>query len=539
MLLMKRITILGLVGLLNACASQPNQASQAVDSAAKCPKPVASLPEETLEVKTQKITHIFDHFDYRPKKIVADANTVRFQAREYDFVFCRDNKTWTVQPGTLKEPLVTLNPYTEAELANPKLETIEFKGKTYQYRVILEPNPFSLNQPRVDAEKVIFELISPDSKAPTKQTLYTLKDLKQADVGSSLGIPRLTAATIHGDRIWWAVAAEQGEGNNGIATLVSYDPQSAQLAVIQPEKIKGQQIIDLAVTGDSANPTFWMGTMLSGEGNSFLPSWGLIAYRPDPQNPNSGSLTSYNVHNSPLVGAIPDKLKLDNDRLWVGTRNGACQLNWQAADNPESWSCWRFAAMAKLPTEGISLYSGLTEKTATQTLSAAKDGETVEVLWWMPVNLQTREGRYEVRHTEGFTFTLADQGAYFLPPDFVQNLPKWQAETLSLDWVGREWHWNGDRFVRGLDEVAQNLVGGGPRGIGSDQGASNSQINWKAIRGDLDLLKLSQKSTSVKYYSSWVDDDDLQPYPSVVPQERPTTPQPNPLKAIAEQLKTQ
>jgi hypothetical protein len=96
-----------------------------------------------------------------------------------------------------------------------------------------------------------------------------------------------------------------------------------------------------------------------------------------------------------------------------------------------------------------------------------------------------------------------------------------------------------NRFVRGLDEVAQNLVGGGPRGIGSDQGASNSQINWKAIRGDLDLLKLSQKSTSVKYYSSWVDDDDLQPYPSVVPQERPTTPQPNPLKAIAEQLKTQ
>jgi hypothetical protein len=86
--------------------------------------------------------------------------------------------------------------------------------------------------------------------------------------------------------------------------------------------------------------------------------------------------------------------------------------------------------------------------------------------------------------------------------------------------------------------VAQNEFGGGPRGIGSDryQGRVN---NWNAIRGDLDLLSLSQKSTSVKYYSGWVDEEKLNPYPTVIPQERPTNPQPNPLKAVAKQLKTQ
>ncbi len=539
MLLIKRlITILSLVGLLNACASQTNQSSNAADSTANCPKPVASLPEETLEVKTQKRTYYYEHFDYRPQKIVADAHTVRFQAREYDFVFCRDNNTWTVQPGTLTSQSVPLNPTAEIDLANPQLETINFKGKTYQYRVVLEPNPFPIEDPqRPEPEKVIFELISPDG-TPTRQTLYTLEDVRQAKVGSKLGFPRITAATIHGDRISWAVASEQGEGFNGLATLISYDPQTDKLAVIQPEKIQGQQITDLVITGDSSDPTFWMGTMVSGEGNGFLPGLGLVAYRPDPQNPNSGSLTSYNVHNSPLVGAIPDKLKLEKDTLWVGTRNGACQLKWQAVDNPENWSCWRFAAMAKLPTEGVPLYSGLTEKTRAIALSPAKDRETVEVLWWMPVNYQTREGRYEVRHPEGFTFTLNDQGAYVLPPDIREKLAKWQAETLPFDWVGREWHWNGSRFVRGLDEVAQNAVSSGPRGIGYSA-VANSQINWKAIRGDLDLLNLSQKSTSVKYYSGWVDEEKLNPYPTVIPQERPTNPQPNPLDAIAKQLQTQ
>jgi hypothetical protein len=485
-----------------------------------------------LEVKTQKRTYYYEHFDYRPQKIEADAHTVRFQAREYDFVFCRDNNTWTVQPGILTSQSVPSKPTAEIDLANPKLETINFKGKTYQYRVVLEPNPFPIARQRPDAEKVIFELISPDGKAPIKQTLYTLKDVRKAEVGFNLGVPRITAATIQGDRIWWAVASEQGEGFNGLATLISYNPQTDKLAVIQPEKIQGQQITDLVITGDSSDPTFWMGTMVSGEGNGFLPGLGLVAYRPDPQNPNSGSLTSYNVHNSPLVGAIPDKLKLEKDMLWVGTRNGACQLKWQAVDNPESWSCWRFAAMAKLPTEGVPLYSGLTEKTSVIALSPAKDGETVEVLWWMPVNYQTRKGRYEVRHPEGFTFTQNDQGAYVLPPEIREKLAKSQAETLPFDWVGREWHWNGSRFVRGLDEVAQNAVSSGPRGIGYSA-VANSQINWKAIRGDLDLLNLSQKSTSVKYYSGWVDEGELNPYPTVIPQLQLTyLPQPFSLLAL-------
>jgi hypothetical protein len=94
-----------------------------------------------------------------------------------------------------------------------------------------------------------------------------------------------------------------------------------------------------------------MGTNISGEGNQYIPASGLVAYRPDSQNLSSGAVTSYNVNNSPLVGAIPDKLRLEDDTLWVSTGNGVCKLKWQAADNPASWSCWRFALMAKLPSE--------------------------------------------------------------------------------------------------------------------------------------------------------------------------------------------
>ena len=102
-------------------------------------------------------------------------------------------------------------------------------------------------------------------------------------------------------------------------------------------------------------------------------------------------------------------------------------------------------------------------------------------------------------------------------------------------WKGFEWNWNGSRLVRGFDAVASNYSGGGPRGIGSNRDA-REVINWNAMRGDLELLSLSGKSTSVKHYSGWVDEALLQPYPTVVLQERSANPQPNPLDAIAKQL---
>lgn len=534
MLLKKRLfVILGLLGLLKACVSQTNQSSQAVGNAADCPPQAAPLPITALK----QDEGFYERFDYHIRNIVADANTVKFQALKHDFVFCRGNNTWTVQPGTLPtefQPPKDGSQYYK-ELENPPLKTIEFNGKTYQYRVILEPNPFPIDQQRPEPQKVIFELTNPESKQPQRQTLYTLSELRQRRLGDGLGVPRITAALKYDNRLFWTVASEQGEGFSGIATIVSYEPEKNELTIIQPEPIKRQQITDLVIAGDPANPTFWMGTKTSGEGNGNLPGMGLVAYRPDSQNLKSGSVKFYEVNNSPLVGIIPDKLRLENDKLWIGTGNGVCQLQWQAADNPQSWSCWRFALKANLPAEGLPISNSLLNKTVADTLKPATTGETVEVLWWIPTNYETRKGRYEVRYDKGFTVTLDEQGAELLPQDVAKIRAEIQPGKPPLYWKGSEWNWNGSRLVRGFDAVASNYSGGGPQGIGSDHQAGQVN-NWNAMRGDLDLLSLSRKSTSVKYYSGWVDEGLLQPYPTVVPQERSANSQPNPLEAMALQL---
>ncbi len=531
MLSIKRLLpIIGFVGLLNACASQINSSSQAVGNTANCPKQSSPV----LIAAPTKDEDFYGRFDYHIHNIVADANTVKFQAYKYDFVFCRGNNTWTVQPGTL--PTELQPPRNGTQYDQERYKTIDFNGKTYQYRVILEPTAGPDGQ-RPEPQKVIFELTNPDSKQPQRQTLYTLSDVSQGRFGATLGVPRITAALKYDNRLFWSVASEQGEGATGIATIVSYDPQKNQSTIIQPEQIDKQQITDLVIAGDSANPTFWMATKISGEGNGNLPGMGLVAYRPNSQNLKSGSVKSYQVNNSPLVGIIPDKLKLEDDKLWIGTGNGVCQIEWQSADNPKNWSCWRFAAMANLPAEGLPISNSSLNKTVADTLKPATTGETVEVLWWTPTNYQTREGRYEVRYDKGFTVTLDEQGAELLPPDLAKIRAEIQPGKPPLFWKGYEWNWNGSRLVRGFDAVASNYSGGGPQGIGSEL-ALGEPNNWNAMRGDLDLLSLSGKSTSVRYYSGWVDEALLQPYLAVVPQERPTNPQPNPLDAIAKQLKT-
>jgi hypothetical protein len=140
-----------------------------------------------------------------------------------------------------------------------------------------------------------------------------------------------------------------------------------------------------------------------------------------------------------------------------------------------------------------------------------------------------------VRYDKGFTVTLDEQGAELLPPDAAKIRAEIQPGKPPLYWKGFEWNWNGSRLVRGFDAVASNYSGGGPRGIGSNRDA-REVLNWNAMRGDLELLSLSGKSTSVKHYSGWVDEALLQPYPTVVLQERSANPQPNPLDAIAKQL---
>lgn len=528
------IAFFSLVGLLSACSSQTTLSSQTIADTTNCPT------DAPLPIEFSQKQGYYENFRYQVRNIISEDNIIKFQTSKYDFVFCRGNKKWAVQPGTLPselQPTMDGAQY-QKELANPRFKTIDFNGQTYQYRVLLEPNPFPSEQIRTEPQKVVFELISPGNKQPQRQTLYTLNQVRQEKIGQSLGVPEITAAIKHDNRLFWSVASEQGEGTNGIATIVSYEPEKNTSIIIQPEAVKRQQITDLVITGNSNNPTFWMGTRISAEGNPYLPGMGLVAYRPEPGNLRSGSVKFYQVYNSPIVGAIPDKLKLENEQLWVSTGNGICQINWQAAEDFKSWSCQRFAVVTKLQKEGIPLYSSSTNKTQAATLSPTTNNEeTAEVLWFSPLNYQTGKGRYEVRYPQGFTVTLDEQGAEFFSEEVEQIRTKIQPGKPQFYWLGNEWHWDGLRFVRGLDEVALNLVGGGLRGISPSRVDPNLPINSYAIRGNFDLLNLSRKSTSVKYYSGWVDDTNIKLYLTTVPQQRPDAPQQNPLEAIAQQLR--
>lgn len=519
-----------LVGLVSVCASQTSLLSQTIASPKDCPAASNLLP-----IETSKKTGFYENFNYQTRNISSDSNIVKFQTTKYDFVFCRANNNWSVQPGTLASELQAPknDNWYQKELANPQFKTINFNGKNYQYRVILEPNPFLSRQTRTEAQKVIFELISPDNKKPQRQILYTLAQVKQEKIGSNLGVPRITAALKYDKRLFWSIASEQGEGFNGIGTIVSYDPQNNSSIIIQPEQLKRQQITDLAITGNSNNPTLWMGTKISGEGNPYLPGMGLVAYRPEPGNFKSGTIKYYNVNNSAIVGAIPEKLKPDNDKLWVATGNGICNLNWQSPDEPQSWNCQRFAVVTKLPKAGVALYNSSTAKNSTTTLLPDNNQENLEVLWFAPLNTQNYRGRYEVVYPQGFTTTLNDQGITLLPQEVEEIRAKIQPGKYPFYWIGTESHWNGSRFVRGLDEVALNAFGGGPRGITSNRVQANHRLDSYAIRGDFDLLNLSEKSTSVKYYSGWIDDANLKLYLTTIPQKLPDRLQANPLDAIA------
>ncbi len=541
---MKRIVaILGLVGLVNACASQSNQSSKGVESVVNSPKPTASSPKPTSKSDsaadsaanspkptvslTERLSdgnnYYPGQFDFHIRNLVADANTVKFQSRKHDFVFNRGNSSWSVQPGSLPSNFVSQEKKHSEALARkaiPSYETIKFKGKTYQYQVNLKGNS---EPPDCSKEaKVVIELTTPESKQARTQTLYT---------GSCLSFPYITAAKIYGNRLWWSLAFPQGEGFTGKATLVGYDPQQDKWTVIHPEGMDNQEILDFEFAGNPDRPTIWMATKISGECVNYVPGMGLVAYRPNSSNLQSGSVTSYRVDNSPLIGTIPDKLLLESDKLWVGTGNGVCQLLVSAPDNPESWKCWRFALTAKLPSEGLPLYSALLNQTPAVTLDATT-GQSVEVLWWLPTDQRMsdkpirRKGRYEVRYDKGFTATLDGQGA-----SLWSHGPSRKPSVL---WMGWDWHWDGDRFVRGFDEAPIEGGCGIPRAIGPKGDMTGSP---NAMRGEFELLNLSKNSTSVKYYSGWVDDALLNPYLTVVPQ-RPKNRQPNPLESVVKQLQS-
>lgn len=521
---MKRlIVLLSLSFLINSCTD--NQQNNRTSNP-NCP----NKPESNPVFKLENEADFYDNL--QSLDIIPTEDIITFQSRHYDFIFCRGNQTWIVQEGSYKPTELPPKDYEAAiaQLGDPPFQSLEWQDKTYQYRVLLDPNPFPDFQ--VEPKQVVLELIQPDQEDPQRHSLYTLDQVKAKKAGIQLGIPEITISIVHNDRFYWAISPEQGEGNGGIATIVTYDPTADKITVIQPPALAKQQINDLAIAGTSSEPIFWIATQTSGEGNPYLPGMGLVAYRPQSQQ-----LKSYNARNSPLIGVIPHELLLEQDRLWVATGNGICNVLWQDLEASEGWQCWQFELQAEMPTEGLTLYPSLLDETPTTTLTPtqAEEMETVEVLWWSPQDYETQKGRYEIAYQPGFQVTLKENGAISWS-DFYHDSHEQQSWEALLYWPGRDWIWRGDRFVRPFDSVPLNLVGGGPTGISRWDMPGEQRPEIYAMRGHLDLIQLTQTLTEVKHYSGWVDDSVLQPTLKMTLVETPSTVEPNPLAAIAKKL---
>ncbi|MEM8615043.1 MAG: hypothetical protein AAGF93_23765, partial [Cyanobacteria bacterium P01_H01_bin.105] len=188
---------------------------------------------------------------------------------------------------------------------------------------------------------------------------------------------------------------------------------------------------------------------------------------------------------------------------------------------------WRFTAMADIPANR-ELYSSLLSETSIGQLDAV---DPVELLWLADTDISTPEAsvRYEIQYAPGVT-TQLDQGAdyYVGPEDSSDDGYFW--------WPGRDWSWNGNRFVRPWDQVAVNYVGGGPQGIGPDE-YENFVADWKTMRGEFELLDLTADTTEIKYYSAWIDGEDIEPWVTVIAATNATRETPNPTDEVLVDLK--
>ena len=514
------LAILLSLGLISGCNSVTNTelSTETIDPNINCPVPTNKSPLVKIDSKEYGFHNAFN---YRIKEIVPDTDTLVFKSSKHKFTLCRANNNWIVEEIS---PSESTNNLESGEYKNRQLE-----GKQYQYRVKLNSD-----SPR-EAQQAIFELITPESPQPQQQILYNLEQTKQARAGIELGEPEISTPIIYNNSLFWSVFTYRAEGFGGIATIVSYNPETDRITVIQPPEIATQIINDLVITGNPDNPTFWIATQLTGEGNPYIPSMGLVAYRPDSSDYTSGEIDSYRVRNSPIMGAIPTKLFLEKDILWIGTGNGICKVKWQTIDNNDSWNCWRFALMAKLSSEGLPIYSSLLDDTVDATINPNDTDKTIEVLWWLPKQREPLTGRYEIEYEPPVTVELTNRGATTWDEYYYDDIeaPVWEP---PLYWAGSNWHWENNKFVRGLDEVELNLVGGGAVGISSGQPNNDYVYDMNALRGDLELLELTKDRTKIKYYSSWVDDSLLQPYLTIVPKVRDSESQPNPLLEIKSQI---
>ncbi|MGB3300422.1 MAG: hypothetical protein WBA76_19335 [Phormidesmis sp.] len=489
-------------------------------------------------------TAAFEQFNFRPEGVTVFKQTVAVATPHYTFHFCKGNKTWIAVSNEAADNEDAYDYKRDlAAIANPPYESIEIEGTTYDYRIRLQADWLtselskqavaeSAPEAQIPAaleDAVYFELKKPDGDVISRE-LYTVSDVQKAQLGASLGVPSMAGVAIAGNNLWFAATTSQGEGDNGFASLLQYDLKTQALSVQQPEQLQGDQITDVVATEQNGTTTLWLGTQRSGEGNPFAPASGLVAYQPKGEK-----LESFTVINSPLVGAIPHQLAVENEALWVATGNGTCRVQWQAISEANSWNCWRLMATAALPKGGVEVYSSFlaTEPEAKLT------GKEVEALWISQAledattepAAQPGMARYEVVYKAGFETTLS-QGGYRVANAVAQRA----AGGNSIFWPGRQWHWAGDRFKRGLDEVSLNLVGGGPYGLVSSSARSGLMFDHKAIRGDFDLLDLTLEGTTVRYYAGWVNSDQLTVYPSLRPVIAPQQPKPNPLTKMASDL---
>jgi len=548
-----------------------------------CDRPTATLSP----LSAPDNTPIYEQFNFQPERIRTSNKQVTIDTPYHTFSYCKNTGEWAIANRKASEDPPFNYPQYLLELAEPKYETIEIDGQDYQYRVRLQaawlseqinaeqtkkraPEPLTEEalQPTAresedsePAEVVYFDLKLPDGGVTTHQ-LYTLSEVQNASLGASLGVPSIAGAIKGNNAIWFAATTSQGEGENGFASLLRYDLGTKALDIHQPAEIQGDQITSIVATpaqtsdeltdGESASststfaptssastssastssaPTLWLGTLRSGEGNPFFPASGLVSYQPT--SDSSGLLRQYTIRNSPMVGAIPFQLSVSSDELWVATGNGVCQTQWLTIEQDGSWRCWKFTATAAVPSEGVELYpSFLAEKPATQLTDS-----TVEVLWadWehfdQPDVDKASAFRYEVVYAPGFEADLV-QGGHRLDSKVAQRM----ARGNDIFWPGQHWHWSGHRFERSLDEVALNLVGGGPHGLIASNIQTGFSFDHYAIRGDFDLLSLEPDGTQVRYYSGWVEGKDLAVYPAIAEVDKLEAANPNPMTSMAADL---
>ncbi|MGB7086069.1 MAG: hypothetical protein WBD47_10985, partial [Phormidesmis sp.] len=427
----------------------------------------------TEPLSTPENSPVFEQFNFQPESITVYDQTVAVKTPHYTFHFCRADNGWIALANDDVAAEDTYDYASElAEIADPDYEIIEMDGQRYEYRVRLQASwleeqlseqssePGSeLAEESTEEEPtedtVYFELKTPDGDVISRQ-LYTLSELQSAHLGASLGVPRMAGAVVTqnpaaasaGKRLWFAATTSQGEGDNGFASLINYDPKTQTLSIDRPDDIQGDQITDMVATGggdadDDTPLTLWLGTQRSGEGNPYFPASGLVAYQPETE-----ALERYSVTNSSLVGAIPHQLALENEWLWVATGNGTCRVQWQAIDQAKSWECWRVAAATALPETGVDIYSSFLATEPTAKLSEPE----AEVLWVaQPMDRSGDRGseapaevanllRYEVVYAPGFEAQLS-QGGYRV----ANEVAKRAVGGEPIFWPGRQWHWAGDR----------------------------------------------------------------------------------------------